>query len=91
MTDTPDFSGLDGHGGDEEQASDAIRAVVAWYSAQIMAEHRAPLPNEDRIEALKTARQAAIEDQQRLFDCEPAEVARLAADYAARLEGLTNP
>ncbi|MFB6811199.1 hypothetical protein [Streptomyces sp. NPDC056387] len=87
----PDFSGLEGHGGDEAVASEVIGLVVAWYSAQVMAEHRVPVPDEERLEALKAAQRAAIADRQRLFDCEPAEIARLTADYAARLEGLQNP
>lgn len=91
VTDTPDFSGLAGHGSSEDQAGDAIRAVVAWYNAQIVAEHRAPLPDEERTAELKAARQGAIEDQQRLADAEPAEVERLSALYAAKLAELTSP
>jgi len=86
--DSPDFSALGGHGDDEQQAVDAVRAVVAWYSAQIVTERRSPVRDEDRIQELSTARQAALEDQARAEAASPEELARIAADYAARLKGL---
>ncbi|WP_406483815.1 hypothetical protein [Streptomyces platensis] len=88
MSDTPipDFSGLDGGG--EQQATDIVRDVVSWYNTQLAAERRAPVPDEDRIEELKAARQTAIDDQQRLETADPQETARIAALYAARLKEL---
>ncbi|GGX29518.1 hypothetical protein [Streptomyces chryseus] len=88
MSDTPssDFSGLEG--GDEQDAADVVRDVVTWYSTQIAAERRAPVPDEDRIEELDAGRQAALEDQQRLATADPQESERIAALYAARLKEL---
>ncbi|MEU5161188.1 hypothetical protein AB0G74_16490 [Streptomyces sp. NPDC020875] len=88
MPDSPgtDFSGLDG--GDEQQAVDLVRDVVTWYSTRIIAERRAPVPDEDRIEELKAGRQAALEDQQRLEAAGAQETGRIAALYAARLKEL---
>ncbi|MEU8843438.1 hypothetical protein AB0D97_30675 [Streptomyces roseus] len=88
MSDTPspDFSGLDG--GDEQNAADVVRDVVTWYSAQIAAEHRAPVPDDDRIEKLKAGRQAALADQAQLATADPKEAEQIAAVYAARLKEL---
>ncbi|WP_239010436.1 hypothetical protein [Streptomyces sp. 769] len=86
-TPIPDFSHLDG--GEEQQALDAVQEVVSWYNTQIAAEHRAPVPDEERIEELKAARQAALDDQQRLETAGPQKTARIAALYAARLKELT--
>ncbi|MGW3563506.1 hypothetical protein ACWDSL_06330 [Streptomyces sp. NPDC000941] len=86
--DSPDFSALDGHGGDEQQALDAVREVVAWCSAQIAREHRAPVPDEDRLQELQAVRQEALADQARAETASPEEAARIAADYAARLKEL---
>ncbi|MGO4417229.1 hypothetical protein AB4Z54_00230 [Streptomyces sp. MCAF7] len=90
MSDTPspDFSHLEG--GEEQQALDAVQAVVNWYNTQIVAERRNPVPDEERIEELKTDRQAALEDRQRLETADPQETARIAARYAARLKELTD-
>ncbi|MFD3485009.1 hypothetical protein [Streptomyces sp. NPDC058665] len=83
-TPSPDFSDLDG--GDEQQAMDAVRKVIAWYNSQIAAVYRAPVPDEDRIAELKAARQTATDDQARLETAGPEETARIAAAYAARLK-----
>ncbi|GGT54511.1 hypothetical protein GCM10010271_67980 [Streptomyces kurssanovii] len=85
--DIPDFSGLEG--GEEQQAADIVRDVVLWYSTQLAAERRAPVPDEDRIEELKQARQAVLADQAQLATADPEEAARIAAVYAARLKVLT--
>ncbi len=61
-----------------------VHPVVAWYSAQITAERRVPVPDEDRTGELKAARQAAVEDQARLETAGPQEIARIAAVYAGR-------
>lgn len=85
---TASFEPLDG---DEDQlARDAVREVIAFYNARILDERRAPVPDEERIEQLKAARQAAIGDQTRLDTAGPGDAARVAADYAARLRGLTD-
>ncbi|MGP4001558.1 hypothetical protein [Streptomyces sp. 8N706] len=84
--DIPDFSGLEG--GDEQQAAGIVRDVVLWYNTRIAAERRAPVPDEERIEELKQARQAALADQAQLATADPEEAARIAAVYAARLKEL---
>lgn len=88
MSDTPnrDFSQLEG--GDELQAADIVRDVVTWYNTQLAAERRAPVPDEERIDELKQARQAALADQAQLATADPEEAARIAAVYAARLKEL---
>lgn len=83
---TPDFSDLEG--GENQQAHDAVQAVVAWYAAVITAEHRAPVPDQDRIEELKTGREAALADQARLATADPRAVAQVAAVYATLLKEL---
>ncbi|MEU4499232.1 hypothetical protein AB0F96_38740 [Streptomyces sp. NPDC023998] len=84
--DIPDFSGLEG--GDEQQAAGIVRDVVLWYNTQLAAERRAPMPDEERIEELKQARQAALADQAQLATADPEEAAQIAAIYAARLKEL---
>lgn len=83
---SPDFSGLEG--GDEQQAAGIVRDVVLWYNTQLAAERRAPVPDEERLEELKQARQAALADQAQLATADPEEAARIAAVYAARLKEL---
>ncbi|MFF3863610.1 hypothetical protein [Streptomyces sp. NPDC002209] len=85
---TADFEPLDG--GEDQQARNAVREVIAFYNARVLEERRAQLPDGERIEQLKAARQAAIDDQTRLETARPGDAARIAADYAARLKGLTN-
>lgn len=79
----PDFSGLGG--GEDQQADDIVREVVGWYNAEIIAERRAPVPDDERIEALKAGREAVLADQAQLATADPEEAARIAAVYAARL------
>ncbi|MFI8515965.1 hypothetical protein ACIGHB_33080 [Streptomyces sp. NPDC085460] len=81
-----DFSGLEG--GAEEQAADAVRAVVSWYNTQLLAEQRSPVPDEERIEELRSGRQAALADQQQLATADSQEAARITEVYAARLKEL---
>lgn len=85
-SDKPDFSGLGG--GEDQQADDIVREVVGWYNAAIVAERRAPVPDGERIEALKAGREAALADQAQLATADPEEAARIAAVYAARLSKL---
>ncbi|WP_232838872.1 hypothetical protein [Streptomyces geranii] len=62
--------------------------MVAWYNAQIVAERRAPVPDDERIQELKAGREAALADQALLASADPAQEARIAAVYAARLKEL---
>ncbi|MFE6692315.1 hypothetical protein ACFVFQ_38560 [Streptomyces sp. NPDC057743] len=88
MSDTPspEFSGLEGEM--EQQAFDIVRDVVSRYNTELIAERRAPVPDEERVEVLKAGRQAALEDQRHLEYADPQETARIAAAYAARLNEL---
>lgn len=88
MSDTPssDFSGLEG--GEEEAAEEAIQEVVNWYNIQLLAERRAPMPDEERIAELKASREAALADGAQLATADPEEAGRIAAVYAARLKEL---
>ncbi|MER6075899.1 hypothetical protein ABT187_45570 [Streptomyces sp. NPDC001817] len=91
MAGTPDdrdFSGLSEQGGEADQALQSVRAVLTWYTSQIAAERRAPLPDEERIEQLTTARETVHEDLDRLREASTEERARLAEVYAARLREL---
>ncbi|MEV7980863.1 hypothetical protein [Streptomyces sp. NPDC086519] len=84
--DQPDFSGLGG--GEDQHAADIVQEVVHWYTEQIAAERRAPLPDEERLAQLTAGRTAAYQDLQRLEDADSEEEDRLAALYAARLREL---
>lgn len=84
--DIPDFSDLEG--GEEQAAEDAVQEVVNWYNAQIIAERRAPVPDEKRIEKLKADREAALADGAQLATADPEEADQIAAAYAARLKEL---
>ncbi|TVL87791.1 hypothetical protein [Streptomyces sp. SAJ15] len=86
----PDFSQL-GDGAETDTALDAVRAVANWYTQQIAAERRTPLPDEERMEELKAARQAALDDQARLYAASPEDKTRIARAYAARLKELMEP
>lgn len=66
--DEPDFSGLGG--GEDQQADDIVREVVGWYTTQIVAERRAPVPDDERIETLKAGRAAALADQAQLANAD---------------------
>jgi hypothetical protein len=74
-------------------AVEAVEAVISWYNAQIHAEHTAPVPDAARIERLKRERQPCVADHRALQDAGPEDVsgediARITADYAARLKRL---
>lgn len=88
--DVPDFSELDDT--DEHQAAmDAVKEVASWYNAQILAERRSPVTDEERIEELKAARAAALADGAQLATVDSHQAGRIAAVYAARLRELTQP
>ncbi|MFH8717683.1 hypothetical protein [Streptomyces zaomyceticus] len=84
--DNPDYSSL--KGGEEESAEEAIQELVNWYNIQLLAEHRAPIQNEGLVAVLKAERAAALADQAQLATAGPAEAARIASFYAARLKEL---
>ncbi|MFG3499285.1 hypothetical protein [Streptomyces sp. NPDC047928] len=86
MPSSPNSSGLDG--GEEQDAADTVRDVVTWYSTQIAAERRAPVPDEERIEELTAGRQSALADQAQLATADPEDAERIATVYAARLKEL---
>jgi hypothetical protein len=82
----PDFSGLGEC--EDQQAHDIVREVVGWYNAQIVAERRVPVPDDELIEKLKDGREAALADQAQLATADPEEEIWIAAVYAARLKAL---
>ncbi|MDX3209923.1 hypothetical protein [Streptomyces scabiei] len=84
--DQPDFSGLGESEG--QQVADIVQEVVHWYTEQIAAERRAPLPDEERIAQLTAGRTTAYQDLARLEEADAQEEDRLAALYAARLRQL---
>ncbi|WP_432171203.1 hypothetical protein [Streptomyces sp. 1222.5] len=88
MPDTPDEPDFSGLGGGDRHAADIVQEVVHWYTEQIAAERRAPLPDEERLAQLTAGRTAAYEDLQRLEEADAQEEDRLAALYAARLREL---
>lgn len=81
-----DFTGLEG--GEAEQAYDHVRAVMAWFTARIARERRAPLPDEEKIAKWTAERTAAHEDLTRLESADEQEMACLAEVYAARRREL---
>jgi 2-polyprenyl-6-methoxyphenol hydroxylase-like FAD-dependent oxidoreductase len=66
-----------------------IRAVAAWYSQQILAERRATVPDQARLEDLVARYRACMADQHALEDEDPQEAARLADRYTALYRELT--
>ncbi|MCQ8194639.1 hypothetical protein [Streptomyces rugosispiralis] len=90
MSDTPSPDSPHLEGGEEQQALDTVQEVVNWYNTQIVTERRNPVPDEERIEKLKTDRQTVLEDRKRLETADPKETAQIAARYAARLKELTD-
>lgn len=82
----PPPAGPEGDSGDEgyEVAAEHVRRVIAWYTAQIGAELRSAVPNQQRLEDLTTARQACQEDLRALDDAEAEDLARIASDYQER-------
>ena len=78
-----------GSGGENpgyEVAHEIVGSVVAWYSRALLLARRSG--DQQRLEELKTQRQECVEDQHRLQDAEPKEIARIAAEYATWLREL---
>ncbi|GAA3372618.1 hypothetical protein GCM10017744_104860 [Streptomyces antimycoticus] len=69
-----------------EVAHDIVGLVIAWYSRALLLARRSG--DQQRLEELKMQRQKCVEDQQRLQDAGPKEIARIAAEYATRLKEL---
>ncbi|MEU8764704.1 hypothetical protein [Streptomyces sp. NPDC048659] len=86
MSDSPDFSGMDG--GEEQDAADIVRDVVARYNALLMEEHRRPMQDKELVALLKFKRAEALADQERLAGADPEEAERIAGLYATLLKEL---
>ncbi|WP_329169947.1 hypothetical protein OG754_01050 [Streptomyces decoyicus] len=56
--------------------------VLAWYSQQLLLARRSG--DQQRLEKLKAERQACVDDQHRLMEAGPEEIARIAAVCTAR-------
>ncbi|MGW1364494.1 hypothetical protein ACWCQP_44705 [Streptomyces chartreusis] len=69
-----------------EVAHEIVGNLIAWYSRQLLLARRSG--DQERLEDLKTQRQQCVDDQHRLREAGPEEVARIAASYAARLKEL---
>lgn len=69
-----------------EEAHQIVGAVIAWYSRQLLLARRSG--DEPYLEELTTQRQKCVEDQARLQDAGPEEIARIADFYTERLEEL---
>ncbi|WP_438453081.1 hypothetical protein [Streptomyces asiaticus] len=85
----PSSESTQGPGGDAvsyEEAFETVGAVIAWYGRALLLARRSG--DQQRLEELKTQRQKCVEDQQRLKDAGPKEIARIAAEYATRLKEL---
>ncbi|MGW7328140.1 hypothetical protein ACWGIU_05875 [Streptomyces sp. NPDC054840] len=71
-----------------QSASDTLTQVIAWYTRQVLAERRLPVPDAEQLDRLIAEQGECVRDRARLQDAAPAEVARLSALYAARLNEL---
>ncbi|MGG7568838.1 hypothetical protein [Streptomyces sirii] len=69
-----------------EVAHEIVGTVIAWYSQHLLLARRSG--DEQLLEELKTRRQECVEDQHRLREAGPEEIARIAAAYTARLKEL---
>jgi hypothetical protein len=70
-------------------ADAAVGRMIAWYRAQLVDEQRAAVPDPTRLQELMDGLAACLADQRRLEDADPADLARIAADYEARLSDLS--
>lgn len=84
----PDSSTFD-DGDEHPTVEDAVQEVANWYSTQIAAERRSPVPDEDRVKTLKAEWEAALADREQLATASPEEAAKVAEVYTARLQMLT--
>ncbi|WP_431776302.1 hypothetical protein [Streptomyces cucumeris] len=87
---SPSSEPAQGPGGDDavsyEVAYETVGTVIAWYSRALLLARRSG--DQQRLEELMTQRQKCVEEQHRLQDAGPKEIARIAAEYASRLKEL---
>ncbi|MFG2910921.1 hypothetical protein ACGF13_38475 [Kitasatospora sp. NPDC048286] len=76
----------DGDGTSYEDAKEAIGAVIAWCSRELMAARR--LGDRQRQQDLAAQLQVCGEDRKRLADAGPGEIGRITELYAERLKFL---
>ncbi|MGW0664884.1 hypothetical protein [Streptodolium elevatio] len=69
-------------------ADAAVGRVIAWYRTQLADEQRAAVPDQTRLQELLDGLAACLADQRHLEDADPDDLARIAADYEARLNDL---
>ncbi|UQA91470.1 hypothetical protein [Streptomyces halobius] len=73
---------------DYETTVERVGQAIAWYSERILAERRSAAPDPDRLDQLISRHRACLEDQERLEEAGPEELARIAAAYDALLTEL---
>ncbi|MFE6483093.1 hypothetical protein ACFVGN_09190 [Streptomyces sp. NPDC057757] len=64
-------------------ALERVQMVASWYTGRIEQEHDAALPDQELLEELLDGLRRCLADQRVLPSSDPAQVARIAADYAA--------
>ncbi|MGW3045874.1 hypothetical protein ACWC9T_39050 [Kitasatospora sp. NPDC001159] len=84
----PPASSSSPEGGDAsyEDAKEAIGAVIAWCSRELMAARRSG--DQQRQQDLAAQLQVCGEDRERLVDAGPAEIGRITELYTERLKSL---
>lgn len=88
--DTPEGThgpGPDNGVADYAAADEAVGRVIRWYATQIR-DARAAAADGERLRRLLEDRAQCVADRGRLEHADPAEVARIAADYEARWREL---
>ncbi|WP_316782909.1 hypothetical protein [Streptomyces sasae] len=87
---SPDPQSPPGLGGENtvgvEEARQAVGTVIAWYNRQLLRARRSG--DQPRLDQLTTQRQKCVEDQARLEEAGPEEIARVADFYTQRLGEL---
>ncbi|WP_158835884.1 hypothetical protein [Streptomyces sp. NRRL S-350] len=76
----------EGGGASYEDAKEAVDAVIAWYSRQLLDARRAG--DQQRLAELTEQMQACAEDRRGLIDAAPAEIERVVELYTERLKSL---
>jgi hypothetical protein len=75
-------------GGDAEQAEQAVKQVIAWYNARLIAAQREPGRDPAQVAGWRQARDEAVDDLERLEEASADETVQIALTYAARLSRL---
>ena len=75
-------------GGDAEQAEQAVKQVIAWYNARLIAAQREGGHDPDQAAGWRQARERAVDDLERLQEATADETVQIALTYAARLREL---